>query len=64
MARKRVPPSTVCARFAALLFGLAILGCVIDWFDDGPIGIASIVVLGVLGFLFTAASHRLSKRRG
>jgi hypothetical protein len=62
MAWTQYPPSAVCTRLAALCFGLTAVGCIVNWFNDGAIGIAAIVVLAVCGVLLTAAAHRLSKR--
>lgn len=62
MAWTRYPPSAVCTRLAGLFMGLALLGCIVAWFDDGAIGIASIVVLGIGGMLLAAAANRFSKR--
>lgn len=62
MAGLRIPRSTLCARVAALFFCIAILGTVIDWFRDGPIGTISVVALTLGGVAFTVLAHRLSRR--
>lgn len=62
MARRRYPPSVICTRLAALSFGLAIFGCVVDWFKDGSVGIVSTIGFAVAGVVFTMAAHRFSKR--
>lgn len=62
MARLQLPPSILCARLAAGFFGLTTFGCVLNWFDDGAIGVTAIAVLGAVGVLLTIAAHRLSRR--
>lgn len=64
MAPKRLHVSTRCARLAALLIGLAILGLVAEWFRDGAVGVISIVVLSACGCALAIAAHLLSKRTG
>jgi hypothetical protein len=57
-----LPRSILCARLAAAAFGLTTLGCVVNWFDEGAIGVAAVVVLATVGVVLTVAAHRLSKR--
>lgn len=59
----RIPRSTLSVRMAALLLVLAGFGCVANWFNDGTIGVVSIVVLGAAGLGFLVAAHRLSRKR-
>lgn len=64
MGRIPAESSSVYVVCAAIFVMLTLIGCVSTWYDDGPLGIASVLVLAALGLVSTVAAHRSSGNGG